>query len=71
MPQLKTVLWTNVSVFSLVGMLQLSRLIFGWYAQLGSWEVPLWINGVALMLAAIMLTLNIAHLRKTAQRRRR
>jgi hypothetical protein len=31
-------------IFSLIALLHLVRIIFGWSAMLGSWSVPMWLS---------------------------
>jgi hypothetical protein len=47
-----------VVVFSLVAILQLTRLILGWEVSVNGLIIPLWVSGVALVVAgglAVML----------------
>jgi hypothetical protein len=41
-------------IFLLVAIGHLSRLVFRWSISLGGWPVPLWINGVALLISAYL-----------------
>ena len=41
-----------VVVFSLVAILQLTRLILGWEVSVNGLIIPLWASGVALVVAA-------------------
>jgi hypothetical protein len=41
-----------VVVFSLVAMLQLTRLILGWEVSVNGLLIPLWASGIALVVAA-------------------
>lgn len=38
-------------LFGLVAFLHALRLLFGWPAIIGSWAVPAWVSGAALVLA--------------------
>lgn len=42
------------SIFSLIALLHLLRLLRGWEAVIGGWSVPMWFSGVALAVAAIL-----------------
>lgn len=39
-------------VFSLVALLHLSRLFFGWSFVIGSWAVPYWLNALGTVITA-------------------
>jgi phosphoglycerol transferase MdoB-like AlkP superfamily enzyme len=41
-------------IFSLVALLHLVRIIFGWNAMLGSWSVPMWLSWVALIVTGAL-----------------
>jgi hypothetical protein len=41
-------------IFSLIALLHLVRIIFGWSAMLGSWSVPMWLSWVALIVAGAL-----------------
>ena len=41
-------------VFSLVAALHLLRLVFGWDAVIGGWNVPLWISWAAIAIAGYL-----------------
>ncbi len=44
----KTFAMTAALVFGVIVILHVLRIIFGWEATIGGWDVPLWISGVAL-----------------------
>lgn len=62
MCKLKTVLWINVVLFSLIGILHLLRLLRGWPAQIGGWDLPLWLSVIALILSGVLVYFNGKHL---------
>jgi hypothetical protein len=39
---------------SLIALLHLVRIIFGWSAMLGSWSVPMWLSWVALIVTGAL-----------------
>lgn len=41
-------------IFLLVALGDLSRLVFRWSISLEEWSVPLWINGIALLISAYL-----------------
>ena len=62
MCKLKTVLWMNTMVFSVIALLHLLRLALRWPAQLGNWMVPVWLSGVGLIVAGVLVYFNAKHL---------
>ena len=50
----KTFCLVASSIFLLVALAHLSRLIFKWSVSLGGWAVPFWINWVALLVFAYL-----------------
>ena len=43
---------TSGTLFGLIAILQAVRLISRWPIQIGTWEVPLWPSGIAVLVAA-------------------
>jgi len=41
-------------IFSLVALLHLVRIIFGWSVVLGSWSAPMWLSWVALIVTGAL-----------------
>ena len=50
----KTFARVSAGIFSLVALLHLARLILGWDAVIGGWEVPMWFSWVALGLSGLL-----------------
>lgn len=42
------------TLFGLIAALHLLRILYGWQAQIGGWEVPTWASWVALLVAAYL-----------------
>ncbi len=42
------------AIFALIALGHLSRLVFQWPILLGGWSVPLWVNGVALLISGYL-----------------
>ena len=40
----KTYITVSTGVFTIVAFLQLARVLFGWDAVMGGWEVPMWLS---------------------------
>lgn len=49
-------LFHNVAgtLFTIVALLHLSRIIFGWQFSLGSWAIPYWLNGLAAVITLFL-----------------
>jgi len=41
-------------IFSLIAILHALRLVYGWGAVIGGWEVPIWLSGLAVILAGYL-----------------
>lgn len=42
------------TIFLIIFSLHLLRIIFGWYAEIGGWEVPMWLSWVAVVFAGFL-----------------
>lgn len=62
MCKLKTVLGINVALFSVIGLIHLFRVILGWPMQFANWNVPVWLSGVGLVVAGVLVYFNAKHL---------
>ena len=62
----KTFAVTAGMVFSLVAVLHALRLLLGWEAVIGGWNVPLWLSWVALAVSGYLAytAFNLGKLRK-------
>ena len=50
----RTFLKSAGAIFALVGVLHLLRLLFGWEAVIGGWDVPQWVSGLAAVIAGYL-----------------
>ena len=50
----KTFFNVTLVIFSLTALLHGLRLVYGWSAVIGGWEVPMWLSGLALILASYL-----------------
>jgi hypothetical protein len=41
-------------IFSLVALLHLARIVFGWSAVIGAWSVPMWLSWIALVVTGAL-----------------
>ena len=44
----------TVLIFSVITILHVLRLIFGWDAVLGGWQVPVWLSFIAVALGGFL-----------------
>ena len=63
MCKLKTVLCVNIGIFSVLGLIHVARLFMQWDVQFAGWSVPLWLNGVFVVLAGVLVYLNAKRLK--------
>ena len=50
----KTFTLTTGVIFTLIAVLHILRLLFGWQAVIGGWNVPTWVSGLALVLSGYL-----------------
>ena len=50
----KTYASTAGIIFSVIALLHLARLVFGWEALIGNWSVPAWVSVAALLVAGYL-----------------
>ncbi len=50
----KTFLKTAGTIFAVVGALHVLRLLLGWEAVIGGWDVPRWVSGLAAVLTGYL-----------------
>ena len=44
----------TLAVFSLIAALHALRLVYGWGAIIGGWEVPMWLSGLAVVFSGYL-----------------
>jgi len=64
MCSLRTVLWLNVGLFSLIAAIHVLRVFFQWEILFEGWSIDYWLNGLAFVLLGIMIYFNGTHLKK-------
>jgi hypothetical protein len=47
-------LLVSAVIFSLVALLHLARIVFGWSAMIGGWSLPMWLNWVGIIVAGAL-----------------
>lgn len=50
----KTYFLTTAIIFLIITVLHILRLVLGWNAVIGEWEVPFWLSWIALVLAGYL-----------------
>lgn len=50
----KTYLSAAGTIFAIIAVLHLGRIFYGWSAEIGGWEVPMWLSWAALAGAAYL-----------------
>ena len=50
----KTFCNVTLAVFSLIALLHALRLVYGWGAVIGGWEIPMWLSGLAVVSAGYL-----------------
>ena len=50
----KSYITVTGAVFLVIAVLHLLRLLFGWEAVIGGWNVPTWVSGLALVLSGYL-----------------
>ena len=44
----------TAAIFTVVAVAHLLRVILGWTVQIGSWEIPIWVSWLALVVAGLL-----------------
>ncbi|MGH7474548.1 MAG: hypothetical protein ACREJW_11445 [Candidatus Methylomirabilales bacterium] len=52
------------TVFGIIAILHLLRLLYGWHAQIGNFVVPTWLSWVSLLVAGYLAITAFSLLRK-------
>jgi hypothetical protein len=61
-------LLVSAAIFSLVALLHLARVVFGWSAVIGGWSVPMWLSWVALIVAGALAYFGFSLSRQPARK---
>jgi phosphoglycerol transferase MdoB-like AlkP superfamily enzyme len=64
----RTYLLVSAAIFSLVALLHLARVVFGWSAVIGGWSVPMWLSWVALIVAGALAYFGFSLARQSARK---
>ena len=41
----------TVAIFTIIAVLHLARIVYGWEAMIGGWEMPMWVSWLAVLVA--------------------
>ena len=50
----KTFVTVSGSIFGVIAVMHLARIVQGWPAQIGTFEVPMWLSWVAMAVAGFL-----------------
>jgi hypothetical protein len=50
----KTYFLATALLFSIICLVQLARIVFGWEAVIGGWSVPMWVSWIAVIVTAAL-----------------
>jgi uncharacterized protein YacL len=53
-------------LFSVIGLLHLLRIILGWEAAIGGWNIPMWLSWVAMIVTVMLAYHGFKHGRRTS-----
>lgn len=59
----KTYMTVSTGIFALVALLHLARVLLGWDAVIGGWEVPMWLSWGAVIGAGFLAYTGYTHQR--------
>lgn len=48
-------------LFSIICLVQLSRIVLGWEVVVGGWSVPMWVSWLAAIVAAVLAFLGFTY----------
>ncbi|MCI0427958.1 MAG: hypothetical protein L0Z46_08090 [Nitrospiraceae bacterium] len=60
----KTFLGVSGTIFGIIAVLHLLRIMYGWPAQIGSFVVPAWLSWLSLLIAGYLAITAFSLLRK-------
>ena len=61
-------LLTTAVIFSLIALLHLVRIVFGWSAVIGDWSVPMWLSWVGIIVAGALAYFGFSLARQSARK---
>jgi hypothetical protein len=61
-------LLVSAAIFSLVALLHLARVVFGWSAVIGGWNIPMWLSWVGLIVAGALAYFGLSLARQSARK---
>ena len=61
-------LLVSAAIFCLVALLHLGRIVFGWSAVIGGWNIPMWLSWVGLIVAGALAYFGFSLARQSARK---
>jgi hypothetical protein len=61
-------LLVSAVIFSLVALLHLARIVFGWSAVIGGWSAPMWLSWVGIIVAGGLAYFGFSLARQSARK---
>jgi hypothetical protein len=61
----KSYFFLTAILFSIICLLQLSRIAFGWEVVIGGWSVPMWVSWLAVVVTAALTFFGFAYSKRT------
>jgi hypothetical protein len=60
----KTYILLTAILFSIICLVQLSRIALGWEVVIGGWNVPMWVSWLAVVVAAVLAFFGFTYSRR-------
>ncbi len=60
---LKAVLKLNIIFFLVISSIHLARILAQWDVAINRWQVPYWLNAIAMLILGLLIFANAKHLK--------
>ena len=57
----KSYFLVTATIFSVIGLFHLLRIVLGWEAVVGGWSIPMWLSWVAMIVTAVLAYYGFTH----------
>jgi hypothetical protein len=64
----KAYLHVAACIFSVVGLLHLARIVFGWSVVIGDWTVPMWLSWVGVVVTGALAYFGFSLAKQSSRR---
>jgi hypothetical protein len=64
----KAYLLATASIFSVVGLLHLARIVFGWSVAIGDWSVSMWLSWVGMIVTGALAYFGFSLARQSSRK---